>query len=193
MAELYDVAVLGAGPGGCTAALYAARAGLRAVVLEQLSAGGQMADAPLIENYPGFPEGVGGFELGQLMQQGAERAGAEFRLAQVTGVQLAGPVKRIETDSGPLEARTVVLATGAGPRTLGLAGEDALRGRGVSYCAACDGMLYRGKTVAVVGGGNTAVGDALHLAKLAAKVTWCTAAARCAPPPSTARRWTRPG
>ena len=87
MAELYDVAVLGAGPGGCTAALYAARAGLRAVVLEQLSAGGQMADAPLIENYPGFPEGVGGFELGQLMQQGAERAGAEFRLAQVTGVQ----------------------------------------------------------------------------------------------------------
>src|SRR5699024_6891866 len=102
MAELYDVAVLGAGPGGCTAALYAARAGLRAVVLEQLSAGGQMADAPLIENYPGFPEGVGGFELGQLMQQGAERAGAEFRLAQVTGVQLAGPVKRIETDSGPL-------------------------------------------------------------------------------------------
>ena len=170
MAELYDVAVLGAGPGGCTAALYAARAGLRAVVLEQLSAGGQMADAPLIENYPGFPEGVGGFELGQLMQQGAERAGAEFRLAQVTGVQLAGPVKCIETDSGPLEARTVVLATGAGPRTLGLAGEDALRGRGVSYCAACDGMLYRGKTVAVVGGGNTAVGDALHLAKLAAKV-----------------------
>ena len=103
MAEkLYDVAVLGGGPGGCTAALYAARAGLRTVVLEQLSAGGQMADTPLIENYPGFPEGVGGFELGQLMQQGAERAGAEFRLSQVLSASLAGPVKRIETDGGPL-------------------------------------------------------------------------------------------
>ncbi len=171
MAEkLYDVAVLGGGPGGCTAALYAARAGLRTVVLEQLSAGGQMADTPLIENYPGFPEGVGGFELGQLMQQGAERAGAEFRLSQVLSASLAGPVKRIETDGGPVSARCVVLATGATPRPLGLDGEAELRGRGVSYCAACDGMLYRGKTTVVVGGGNTAVGDALHLAKLCAKV-----------------------
>ena len=171
MAEkLYDVAVLGGGPGGCTAALYAARAGLRTVVLEQLSAGGQMADTPLIENYPGFPEGVGGFELGQLMQQGAERAGAEFRLSQVLSASLAGPVKRIETDGGPVLARCVVLATGATPRPLGLDGEAELRGRGVSYCAACDGMLYRGKTTVVVGGGNTAVGDALHLAKLCAKV-----------------------
>ncbi len=168
--QIYDIAILGGGPGGCTAALYAARAGLRAVVLEQMAAGGQMADTPLIENYPGFPEGIGGFELGQLMQQGAERAGAEFRQAQATGVQLAGAVKRIETDGGPVLARAVVLATGAVPRPLGLEGEGELRGRGVSYCAACDGMLYRGKTVAVVGGGNTAVGDALHLAKLCAKV-----------------------
>lgn len=168
--NLYDVAIIGGGPAGCTAALYAARAGLRAVELDKLAGGGQMADTPLIENYPGFPEGIDGFELGQRMRQGAERAGAEFRSSELLKAELAGPVKKLTTDAGEIEARCVVIATGAVPRPLGLAGETELRGRGMSYCAACDGMLYRGKTVAVVGGGNTAVGDALHLAKLCQKV-----------------------
>ena len=166
MQNIYDVAIIGGGPAGCTAALYAARAGLRAVQLDRLAGGGQMADTPLIENYPGFPEGIDGFDLGQRMRQGAERAGAEFRSSELLKAELAGPVKKLTTDAGAIEARCVVIATGAVPRPLGLEGETALRGRGVSYCAACDGMLYRGKTVAVVGGGNTAVGDALHLAKL---------------------------
>ena len=170
MQNIYDVAIIGGGPAGCTAALYAARAGLRAVQLDRLAGGGQMADTPLIENYPGFPEGIDGFDLGQRMRQGAERAGAEFRSSELLKAELAGPVKKLTTDAGVIEARCVVIATGAVPRPLGLEGETALRGRGVSYCAACDGMLYRGKTVAVVGGGNTAVGDALHLAKLCAKV-----------------------
>lgn len=167
---IYDMAVVGGGPGGCTAALYGARAGLRTIVLEKLAAGGQMADSPLIENYPGFPEGLDGYSLGDLMRQGAERAGAEFRYAQLTGADLTGAVKHLQTDDGEVLARTVVLAPGASPRPLGLPNEKELIGRGMGYCAACDGMLYRGKTVVVVGGGNTAVGDALHLAKLCQKV-----------------------
>ena len=167
---IYDLAVVGGGPGGCTAGLYGARAGLKTLVLEKLAAGGQMADSPLIENYPGFPEGLDGYSLGDLMRQGAERAGAEFRYAQLTGADLTGEVKHLQTDSGEVLARAVVLAPGASPRPLGLPNEKELIGRGMGYCAACDGMLYRGKTVVVVGGGNTAVGDALHLANLCQKV-----------------------
>lgn len=167
---IYDMAIVGGGPGGCTAALYGARAGLKTVLLEKLAAGGQMADSPLIENYPGFPEGLDGYSLGDLMRQGAERAGAEFRYTQLESADLTGDVKHLQTDSGEILARTVVLAPGASPRPLGLPNEKELVGRGMGYCAACDGMLYRGKTVVVVGGGNTAVGDALHLAKLCRKV-----------------------
>lgn len=166
----YDMVIIGGGPGGYTAALYAARAGLKAIVLEKLSAGGQMALTSQIDNYPGFPDGVDGFELAENMQLQAERYGAETELAEVTALHLEGERKRIETAEGDFEARTVVIATGANPRYLGVENELVLAGRGVHYCAHCDGMFYRGKTVAVVGGGNSAVADALHLSRLASKV-----------------------
>ena len=167
---LYDVIVIGGGPGGYTAALYAARANLSVAILEKLSPGGQMGTTDVIDNYPGFPQGVNGFELAMQMKEGAERFGAQTQLAEVTQVELAGQVKTVHTSGGDYQARTVVLATGAHPRELGLPGERELRGRGVSYCATCDGMFYRGKTVVVVGGGNTAVSDVLYLSRLCEKV-----------------------
>lgn len=167
---LYDVIVIGGGPGGYTAALYAARANLSVAILEKLSPGGQMGTTDVIDNYPGFPQGVNGFELAMQMKEGAERFGAQTQLAEVTQVELAGQVKTVHTSGGDYQARTVVLATGAHPRELGLPGERELRGRGVSYCATCDGMFYRGKTVVVVGGGNTAVADVLYLSRLCEKV-----------------------
>ena len=167
---VYDMIIIGGGPGGYTTALYAARAGLKALVLEKLSAGGQMAMTHQIDNYPGFPDGVDGFELGQLMQQQAERFGAETELAEVTALELAGAEKVVHSDAGTFYGKTVVIATGADPRPLGIPGERALEGRGIHYCAACDGMFYRGKTVVVVGGGNSAVADALLLSRVAKKV-----------------------
>ena len=157
MEQIYDVAVLGGGPGGYTAALYCARAGLSTVVLEKLSPGGQMATTSNVENYPGFAEGVDGFDLAMQMKDGAERFGVETLFADATAVALEGGVKTITTSSGERRARTVILATGADPRPLGVPHEDELRGRGVAYCATCDGMLYRGKTVVVVGGGGCTV------------------------------------
>ena len=170
MSQIYDVIVIGGGPGGYTAALYAARANLSTLVLEKLTPGGQMGTTDVIDNYPGFPEGIGGFELAMQMKQGAERFGAKTELSEVISVELKGPVKQVRTQGGTYQARTVVLASGAHPRELGLSGEQELRGRGVSYCATCDGMFYRGKTVAVVGGGNTAVSDVLYLSRLCQKV-----------------------
>ena len=170
MAHIYDMIIVGGGPGGYTAALYAARAGLDTLVLERLSAGGQMALTTQIDNYPGFDEGVDGFTLGQKMQAGAERFGAKTVLAEVRALRLNGPRKEVETADGIYLAKTVVMATGANPRELGLPGEKDLIGRGVNYCAHCDGMFYRNKTVAVVGGGNTAAADALLLSRIAKKV-----------------------
>ena len=170
MPQVYDVLVIGGGPGGYTAALYAARANLSVMVLEKLTPGGQMGTTDVIDNYPGFPEGVGGFELALQMQKGAQRFGAQTQLSEVISVELGGTVKQVRTKDGTYQARTVVLASGAHPRELGLSGEQELRGRGVSYCATCDGMFYRGKTVAVVGGGNTAVSDVLYLSRLCQKV-----------------------
>ena len=168
--RVYDMVIIGGGPGGYTTALYAARAGLKVVVLEKLSAGGQMALTSQIDNYPGFPEGVDGFTLGESMQQGAERFGAETELAEVYSLDLKADPKVIDTSEGVYYGRTVVYAAGAGPRELGVTGEKEMIGRGVNYCAACDGMFYRGKTVAIVGGGNSAVADALILARIAKKV-----------------------
>ena len=170
MERNFDMIVVGGGPAGYSAALYAARAGLRVAVLEKLSAGGQMALTDSIDNYPGFDEGVDGFTLGETMQQGAERFGAVTELAEVYSMDLKGNPKVLETSEGTFLARSVVIATGAGPRELGVPGEQAQMGRRVHYCAACDGMRYRGKTVAVIGGGNSAVGDALQLARIAKKV-----------------------
>lgn len=170
MDNRYDVIVVGGGPGGCTAALYCVRAGLSTLMLEKLSAGGQMATTTEIDNYPGFDEGVDGFELGDRMLRGAERFGTVTEYAEVTAMDLIACPKRVVTSSGVFEADAVIIATGANPRELGLEGESSLRGRGVSYCATCDGMFFRGKTVAVAGGGNTAVADALTLSKYCEKV-----------------------
>ena len=170
MGRIYDMVIIGGGPAGYTAALYAARSGLRVIVLEKLSAGGQMALTAQIDNYPGFEDGIDGFELAEKMQLQAQRFGAQTELAEVTAVQLDGPVKKVETTGGTFLGRTVVFSTGANPRELGVAGEQELVGRGVHYCAACDGMFYRGKTVVVVGGGNSAAADALVLSRIAEKV-----------------------
>lgn len=170
MNQVYDVLVLGGGPGGYTAAMYAARAGLRVAVLERLAAGGQMALTHQVDNYPGFDEGVDGFTLGMKMQQGAERFGAETVYGEVQSVELDGKIKKLHTENGTFYGRTVIIATGANPRKLGLPMEWELTGKGVHYCAACDGMFYRGKTVVLVGGGNSAVADALTLSRVAEKV-----------------------
>ena len=170
MKRIYDMVILGGGPGGYTAALYAARAGLDTVVLERLSAGGQMALTSEIDNYPGFPEGIDGFELGMKFQEQAEKFGAKTEYAEVRGLELHSDPKVLHTSEGDFLARTVVIATGAGPRKLGLPDEERLTGRGVHYCAHCDGMFYRGKTVAIVGGGNSAAAEALYLSRVAKRV-----------------------
>lgn len=167
---VYDMLILGGGPGGYTAALYAARAGLDVLVLEKLWAGGQMALTHQIDNYPGFPEGIDGFTLGDSMRKQAERFGAATKYAEVTRVDLLKNPKVVEIPGEHLYAKTVVLATGASPRHLELEGETELLGRGIAYCAACNAMFYKDKTVAVVGGGNSAAADALLLSKIASKV-----------------------
>lgn len=168
--HIHDMLIIGGGPAGYTAALYAARAGLDVLLLEKLSAGGQMALTHQIDNYPGFPEGIDGFELGEKMQQQAERFGAKTEYAQVDSAELNADPKIIHSSEGDFYGRTVVIATGANPRELGLSNEKELVGRGVAYCAACDGMAFRNKTVAVIGGGNSAVADALLLSRVAKKV-----------------------
>ena len=168
--KLYDTIVIGGGPAGYTAALYAVRSGLSTLVLEKFSPGGQMTQTAQIDNYPGFHEGIDGFTLGYQMQMGAHRFGAETVQTEVLSVDLKADSKVIITDMGEYRARTVIIATGADHKHLGVEGETELIGRGVGYCAACDGMLYRGKTVAVVGGGNTAAADALFLSRVCAKV-----------------------
>ena len=170
MKNNYDVIVIGGGPAGYTAALYTVRAGLRTLVIEKLYAGGQINETTQIDNYPGYPDGIDGGTLGQKLQQGAERFGAETVNSEVVAVQLGGQEKIVETLDGIYRAKAVVIATGAGHRHLGLEKEQELIGKGVAYCAACDGSFYRGKTVAVVGGGNSAAADALLLSRIAKKV-----------------------
>jgi len=170
MEKVYDVLILGGGPAGYTAALYASRAGLDTLLLEKMSAGGQMTLTGDIDNYPGFSEGVDGFTLGMKMQAGAERFGAKTEYAEVTGADFSGKIKKITTASGDYFSKAVIIATGANPSTLGISGEAELTGGGVHYCAHCDGRFYKDKTVAVVGGGNSAVSDALYLSRLVKKV-----------------------
>ena len=170
MEAIHDIIIIGGGPAGYSAALYAARAGFDVTVFERMSAGGQMALTGDIENYPGFEDGIVGFELGMKMQAGAERFGAKTEYAEVISVDLEGKIKKVVASTGEFYSRVVIIATGADPRNLGLEGEEKLIGRGVHYCAHCDGRFYKGKTVAVVGGGNSAAADALYLSKLAEKV-----------------------
>ena len=170
MKHIYDMLIIGGGPAGYTAALYASRAGLDTLIIEKMSAGGQMALTDIIDNYPGFDQGIDGFSLGMQMQAGAERFGAKTEYGEVLSVDLLPEIKKIITDSGEYFSRTVVIATGAAPRVLGVENEENLIGRGVHYCAHCDGRFYKNKTVMVVGGGNSAVSDALYLSRLAKKV-----------------------
>lgn len=182
--HIYDMIIIGGGPGGYTAALYAARAGLDTVVLEKLSVGGQMALTEQIDNYPGFEDGIDGFELAEKMQRQAERFGARTEYAEVYKLDLTAQPKIAETSEGTFYGKTVILATGANPRELGVAREKELVGRGIAYCAACDGMAYRGKTVVAVGGGNSAAAAALLLSRIAKKVIVFTAGTPCGPPKS---------
>ena len=162
--------IIGGGPAGYTAALYAARAGLDTVVFERLSAGGQMALTGDVENYPGFDEGIDGFTLGEKMRLCAERFGAVTKYEEVSDVDFSQKIKMVKTANNIYHSKTVVIATGANPRKLGIKDEDVLTGRGVHYCAHCDGMFYKGKTVVVVGGGNSAAADAIYLSRLVLKV-----------------------
>lgn len=168
--KIYDTIIIGGGPAGYTAALYAVRAGLDTLVLEKFSAGGQMTQTQQIDNYPGYEEGIDGFTLGYKMQQSAERFGSKTIQTEVLSADLKASPKKVTTDIGDFFAKTIIIATGADHRHLGIEDEEKLIGKGVAYCAACDGMLYRGKTVAVVGGGNSAAADALLLSKICEKV-----------------------
>ena len=168
---MHDLIILGSGPAGCTAALYAARAGLKPLVLEGSQPGGQLTQTTDIENFPGLEKPVNGYDLVVSMRRQAERFGAVFEMDEAVGADFSGPVKKVETMvAGTLEARAVILATGASARWLGLPAEQALIGRGVSGCATCDGAFFRGKEVAVIGGGDVACEDALFLARLCSKV-----------------------
>lgn len=169
--QLYDVIIIGGGPAGLAAGLYAGRARLRTLILEKATTGGQAATTELIENYPGFPDGVGGYELSQTMRQQAERFGCQIQeIKPVINIEADGDIRLVNTEVEAFRAKTVIVATGTEARTLGVPGESEFRGKGVSYCATCDGAFYRDKVVAVVGGGNSAVEEAVFLTKFASKV-----------------------
>ncbi|HLB28102.1 MAG TPA: thioredoxin-disulfide reductase, partial [Dehalococcoidales bacterium] len=168
----YDVIIIGGGPAGLTAGLYASRAGLTTLLIEREMMGGQSANVEHIENYPGFPDGIGGFDLAQLMQQQAEKFGTKVLYGEATGLELAGKsLKLVKTNEGDFEAKAVIVTGAAKRRKLNVPGEDEFRGRGVSYCATCDAPLFRDQPVAVAGGGNSAITEALHLSRFASKVT----------------------
>ena len=168
---MQDLLIVGAGPAGLSAAIYAARAGMSFTILEQMAPGGQAATTHHIENYPGFADGIGGVDLAMAMQAQAQNLGAVFAYEPVEKMELTGREKKIITAQNTYTSRAVILAMGAQPRTLGLPGEEALRGRGVSYCATCDGFFFKGKRTVIIGGGDTALQDAQYLSNLCENVT----------------------
>ena len=169
MSEIYDVIIIGAGPAGLTAGIYAARADLKTLLIERFGAGGQILNTYEVDNYPGFP-GITGGELGDKMSEHLDKFGVERMMAEVEGIDFAEGDNKVKTDNGTFTAKTVILATGNSPRKLGIPGEEELTGAGVSYCATCDGAFFRKRTVAVIGGGDVAVEDAIYLARGCAKV-----------------------
>lgn len=168
---MYEVLIIGAGPAGMTAAIYAARAGYKTAILEYGVPGGQAATTDMIENYPGFPEGIAGPELMMKFFEQTQTFGVEMIYEQVQSLEVSGNIKKVITDKQTIETKAIVIASGAKPRTLGIANENRLRGRGVSYCATCDGFFFRDQPVAVVGGGDTAVEEAMYLTKMCSSVT----------------------
>lgn len=168
--EVRDVVILGAGPAGLTAAIYAGRARLDTVVLDRGVPGGQVATTDQVENYPGFPQGISGAELAQLMLEQAEKFGARLEVAEVEGLSSSGELWTVRASEGDYSARTVIVATGTRPRELGVPGERELRGRGISYCATCDAAFFRDAEVVVVGGGDSAVVEAEFLTRFARRV-----------------------
>jgi len=169
--QAYDVVIIGGGPAGLTAGIYAARARLKSLLIEKGAMGGWVINASVVENYPGFPDGINGLELADAMQQQAVKFGLEMLTAEVTGLELKSERKILKTSEGDIAARAVIVAGGSDRVKLGVPGEEEFTGRGVAYCAVCDGYFYRGVPVAVVGGGNAALNEALELAKFASKVT----------------------
>lgn len=169
-AKVFDIAIIGAGPAGLTAAMYGARAGLSTAIIEQLSPGGQMAQTEHLENYPGFTMSTSGYELSEIMHEQSEHFGAETVYDEVVDVDLYSSPKVLKLASGDIEAKTVIIATGARPAKLGLQREAKLTGSGVSYCATCDGNFFKGQDVCVVGGGDTAAADAIYLSKICSNV-----------------------
>ena len=165
-----DLIIIGGGPAGLTAGLYAARSRLKTVLLERLSPGGQVLLTDIVENYPGFPDGITGFELMEKIKRQAENFGLNIQSQDVIKLDLSPEKKIVVTDKGSLETKALILTTGATPRKLGIEGEERLTGKGVSYCATCDGPFYRDQAVAVIGGGDTAVEEALFLTKFVSKV-----------------------
>ncbi|MGB9695142.1 MAG: thioredoxin-disulfide reductase [Caldisericaceae bacterium] len=166
----FDVVIIGAGPGGLTAAIYSGRSKLKTLVLEKLAAGGQIAVSELVENYPGFPEGISGTELTKNFGKQALRFGAKILTADVRAITKKGNLFYTSTEYGDIASKSVIIATGADPVKLPVQEEETFRGRGISYCATCDGSFFKGKVVAVVGGGDTALYDAIYLTKFAEKV-----------------------
>ena len=167
----YDVVIVGGGPAGLTAGIYTARARLRSLLIEKAVTGGLIVNAGLVENYPGFPQGISGLELTDSMNQQAVKFGMETLLAEVTGLELKGEQKIVKTTEGDIVAKAVIIASGSGRVKLDVPGEEEFTGRGVAYCAICDAYFYKDLPVAVVGGGNAAINEALDLSKFAAKVT----------------------
>ena len=169
-AKVYDMVILGAGPAGLTAAIYGGRANLTVLVVEQMIPGGEIASSERLDNYPGFPEGISGMEFGQSLEKQASRFGAEIVSASIEKADILGDIKKVSTSGGDFYGRTIVVATGTVPRLLGVPGEEMLRGRGISFCATCDGPFFNNGKIAVIGGGDAAVKEALYLTRFAEKI-----------------------